>query len=79
MLAADERLGYDVMGVFPVAVANDGSVSTTLPKRSRVPFEHIVEMEVPLLDGRFFTMVDYASAGKKWNNGFRMAAWIATK
>lgn len=79
VLAADERLGYDATDVFPVAIANDGSVSTTLPKRSRVPFEHIVEMEVPLLDGRFFTMVDYASAGKKWNNGFRMAAWIAMK
>ncbi len=79
VLAADEELGYDVAGVFPVAVTQDGFVPTTFSDMSHTPFDHIIKAEIPLSNGKTFTMVDYASAGKKWNNGRKIAAWIATK
>jgi hypothetical protein len=36
----------------------------------------MIEVAVPLADGGFMHMTDYASAGKLWTEESKMAAWI---
>ena len=47
-----------------------------LPEKEIAPYPHMIEVAVPLADGGFMHMTDYASAGKLWTEESKMAAWI---
>ena len=79
MLAQDNRLGYSVDDPIDVAVNSDGSVDARLPERDSAPFPHILEMQIPLADGSWQTLTDYASAGKLWTQESKMAVWLLTR
>ena len=76
MLAQDDRLGYSVDTPIDVKVNADTTVDVKLSD-GKSPYESIVEVEVPLTDGAYMTVTDYASAGKDWES--RMAVWFLTK
>lgn len=79
MLAQENRLGYSVDEPVDIAVNADGYVDATFPKENKAPYEHIVELEVPLTDGGKMTVTDYSSAGKTFNEESKMAVWFLTK
>lgn len=78
ILAQENRLGYSVDTPVTVKVNADGCVDATFPETDIAPYEHIVEVKIPLDEGEI-TLTDYASAGKLWNEESKMAAWILTK
>ena len=57
----------------------DGYVLTAVPKQEIAPYEHLLELEVPLTDGNAMHVTDYASAGKLWTEESKMAAWMLVK
>jgi len=75
ILAQDARLGYDVAEPAPIRIRDDGTVDTAFAAEE-ADFPHLLQVCVPLLDGRKMELVDYASAGKTWDDTSRMAAWI---
>lgn len=75
-LAQENRLGYSVDEPVEIAVGEDGYVDVTFPEKKIAPYENILELEVPLADGRRMHVTDYASAGKLWTKESRMAAWM---
>lgn len=79
ILAQENRLGYSVDEAIEVLVNDDGYVDVSFPEKDTAPYEHIVEVRVPLKDGRAMTVTDYASAGKLWTEESKMAAWMLTK
>lgn len=76
ILAQENRLGYSVDEPVSIKVESDGYVLVTTPEKELAPYEHILELEVPLTDGTGMHVTDYASAGKLWNEESKMAAWI---
>ncbi len=76
ILAQENRLGYSVDKPVDIKVESDNSVLVTFPEEDIAPYEHILEMEVPLADGRKMRVTDYASAGKLWTEESKMAAWM---
>lgn len=78
ILAQENRLGYSVDDPVKVLVDEDGYVDVTMPEKEIAPYEHILEVEVPLADGRKMHVTDYASAGKLWTEESKMAAWMLT-
>lgn len=76
-LAVDENMGYDALGIYPIAQTEDGTVQALATQSSRG--DCIMEKEILLKDGRTVTLVDYASAGKRWNNGRKIAVWLRVK
>lgn len=79
VLAADNRLGYSVDEPFDIEIEDSCYVNTRLPKDKQNIYKNILEMEVPQKDGSYFTVTDYASAGKTWNKKSKMAAWLLLK
>ena len=79
ILAQENRLGYSVDDPVSILVGEDGYVDVTFPEKEIAPYEHILEMEVPLADGSKMHVTDYASAGKLWTEESKMAAWILTE
>jgi len=79
VLAQENRLGYNVDEPVEIAVGEDGYVDAVFPIKEIAPYEHILEMEVPLSDGSSMHMTDYASAGKLWKDESKMAAWVLVK
>ena len=79
VLAQESRLGYDVDEPVSICIGEDKTTEALIPKEDTAPYEHIVEVSVPLLDGGRMTLTDYASAGKLWSSKSKMAAWILTK
>lgn len=79
VFAQENRLGYSVDDPIEVDVRADGFVDVVLPETDKAPYPHIVEARVPLCDGSYMTVTDYASAGKLWNEESKMAAWMLTK
>lgn len=77
-LAVDSRLGRDASEAFDIAVSEDGYVKTSVPEKDVAPYEHMIELEVPMENGTSFRVTDYASAGKLWTEESKMAAWIYT-
>ena len=76
MLAEDERLGYSADT--PITVLdNNGYAEVTVTTPADYP--NLLTAEVALEGGETITLTDYASAGKVWNNGKRMAVWLLTK
>lgn len=76
VLAQENRLGYSVDEPVDILVGADGYVDVTFPEKEIAPYEHILEVEVPLVDGSKMHVTDYASAGKLWNEESKMAAWM---
>lgn len=79
VLAQENRLGYSVDTPISVKVENDGYVNMKTPEKDIAPYKHIIELCVPLEDGSFMHVTDYASAGKLWNEDSKLAAWMLTK
>lgn len=75
-LAVDSQLGYDAGGIFDIAVSEERYVDVRYPKKEKAPYANLLELEVPLSDGGYFSVTDYASAGKLWNKESKIAAWI---
>lgn len=73
MLAVSEKLGYDVDRPF------DFDLPVKDAKCVNIPEHHTVAVDFHLKDGKSVTLIDYASAGKTWQNDDRIAAWIDTK
>ena len=74
VLARDARLGEDVDAKVMPALDESG-FAAGLP-RDTTPFPCMVAVNVPLKNGGCMKMVDYASAGKTWNEDSRMCAWF---
>ncbi len=72
-LARDARLG-DV-GT-PVSLAVDADGYAVLRPTEVTAFPVVCAYEVALTDGTSVTMIDYASAGKTWNDESRMECWM---
>ena len=79
ILAQENRLGYSVDEPVNIKVKDDGCVDVIFPEKDVAPYEHIVEVAVPLVNGNYMTLTDYSSAGKLWNEESKMAAWILTE
>ena len=75
MLAQDERLGYSTDTPITVTDKN-GFADVTLTENHVYPA--ILTVEASLEGGKTITLTDYASAGKVWNNGKRVAVWMLT-
>ena len=78
-LAQENRLGYSVDDPADILVNNDGYVDVKFPENDIALYEHIIELLIPLKNGNYMTVTDYSSAGKLWNEGSKMAAWIKIK
>lgn len=76
VLAQENRLGYSVDEPIDIKVEEDGYVEAVVSENPIAPYRHIIEMEIPLTDGKKMHVTDYASAGKGWNKNCKMAAWI---
>lgn len=79
MLAQENRLGYSVDEPIEVKTDANGNIEVKIPDTDSAPYRHIVEVGVPLTDGSYMTVTDYASAGKLWNDESKMAVWMLTK
>ena len=77
ILAQDNRLGYSVDE--PVEIETDGQDTVKASVNENVGFPHILALDIRLKNGEKMTTLDYASAGKLWNEKSKMAAWILTK
>ena len=78
MLAQDSRLGYSILKPMDIVVGADGYVDVFLSKKKVAPFDTIVEVGIPISNGSYIPVVDYASAGKLWTEESKMAVWILT-
>lgn len=79
ILAQENRLGYSVDEPVDIAVEPDGYVLVTIPEKEIAPYQHLLEVEVPLTNGEKMHVTDYASAGKLWTEESKMAAWMLIK
>lgn len=79
VMAQENRLGYSVDEPVSIVADQDGYVDAKFPEKDIAPYEHMVELQVPLADGTYMTLTDYASAGKTYTDESKMAAWILTK
>lgn len=79
VLTAENQLGYSVDDAFPIRVREDGFVDAVMPEEEIAPYPHMVEMTVPLEDGRRMHLTDYGSAGKTWSKESKLAAWIRVR
>lgn len=78
MLAQENRLGYSVDDAISVKVSEDGYVECALSEEKKAPYNNIIEIEIPLENGKKMTVTDYASAGKLWGEESKMAVWMLT-
>ena len=76
MLAEDERLGYSVDTPITPMVDGDGYASVCMTECDAYP--NMLAVRAALADGSSIILTDYASAGKVWNNGKKMAVWLLT-
>lgn len=79
MLAQEQRLGYNVDTPVKIKADENGIVKAVVPDKDTAPYEHIVEVKVPLENGEYMTLTDYSSAGKLWNSKSKLAVWILTE
>ena len=76
ILAEDERLGYSTdTPILPLA-DSDGYAVVELADVAEYP--SIVAVRLSLSSEGEMLLTDYASAGKDWNNGKKIAAWLLT-
>ncbi len=78
ILAQENRLGYSVDEPIDVEINAEEYVEVLFPEKEIAPYKHIIELCVPLKDGKKIHVTDYASAGKLWTEESKMAAWMLT-
>ena len=78
ILAQENRLGYSVDEPVEIDIKEDGYVETVFPKKEIAPYDHLLELEVPLKNGSTMHVTDYSSAGKLWTEESKMADWMLT-
>ena len=77
VLAADARLGYDFTAPIQLDIAEDGSVEVCACEATEIDDSRLcVGVEC---GGEVRRFVDYASAGKTYDEASEMAAWLYTK
>ena len=74
VLARDAQLGQCVDTPVQPVLRRDGSVQAHLC--NEIPFPSQIGLRIRLTDGTFMPMVDYASAGKTWQEDSKMCAWF---
>ena len=79
MLAQENRLGYSVDDAVSVKVNDDGFIDIAYSENKTAPYSCEFEAQIPTTDGGYFTVTDYASAGKLWTEESKMAVWFNTK
>lgn len=79
MLAQDTRLGYSTDKAVNVLINKDGSVDVDEKIKTVAPYKNIIELGIPLSNGKVMHMTDYASAGKLLTEESKMAVWILTE
>lgn len=77
MLAQDSRLGYCVDEPLNIKVNDDGCVDVCVTPVNE--YDNILGVNVPLKNGGFIKLTDYASAGKLWTEQSKMAVWMLTE
>ena len=77
VLAADKRV-TDPDAVLDVKCNENGIVSEEFSYCTEIP-EHKICREVSLTNGEKIRLIDYASAGKTWEENSRTAAWLRRK
>ena len=77
MLCEDEELGYSLDT--PISVAQDDEGFVKVKASENDVIDSMISVSAPLSEGGEITLVDYASAGKRWNNGKRIAVWLLAK
>lgn len=77
VLARDARLDGTVDEAVRICYDVDGVVD--LQPSAKAGFDTITEFSVPQENGTFFTVIDYASAGKTWREDSKYACWLPTK
>ena len=73
VLARDEAFGGDI--TIPIAI-DVSKESVALKKVENPAFSSLVCFEVTEMNGNHFLMCDYASAGKRWELPYKIAAWF---
>lgn len=79
VMAMDSRLGYDLKEASDIKIGADGYVEAIEAEGSEIPYKHIIALKLPLRNGGFVKLTDYASAGKLLNKDSEMAAWIKVR
>ena len=79
MLAQENRLGYSVDDAVSVKINDDGFIDIVYSENKTAPYACEFEAQIPTTDGEYFTVTDYASAGKLWTEESKMAVWMNTK
>ena len=77
VLARDARLGDDLHSPVDIAEDSDGYASEVIPAETDLPC--ICCFRVRQNDGSYLPVMDYASAGRTWDNRSLMSAWMHTK
>ncbi len=77
VLARDARLKEDVDA--PVCILFDENGIVELAPSGKADFYCQAEYSVPQRDGTSFTVIDYASAGKTFDESSRYGCWMPTK
>ena len=77
VLARDKRLPGDVHT--PVDVEEDAEGYATVEPIELSDFTAFYAFRVKETDGSYFEVVDYASAGRTWDNRSLMCAWMPTR
>ena len=77
VLARDARLDGTVDEAVEIAYDENGYVA--LENSDKAGFNAMCEYQVPLKNGKSFTVIDYASAGKTWDDKSKFACWLPTK
>ena len=78
ILASDARLGYDPNEFVDVAFDADGCVEATCVSDAAIPDCELM-LSVLQRNGMSIKLVDYASAGKTWDEKSLYAAWMPLK
>lgn len=73
VLAADEEVAHYEFDRPNEPIACDGTVGT---KEAETEIEHLLALRVPMKDGSEATFIDYASAGKSWDEAYPFACWL---
>ncbi len=79
MLAQDNRLGYSVDDPIEPVVKEDGEICANFLLEEPIPYPHIIATRIPLKDGSYQTLTDYASAGKLMTEESKMAVWLLSE
>ena len=74
VLARDARFGGDIEAGVQVLYDDEGVVA--VKPSGTAGFDRIVELEVPLVNGGSFKVIDYSSAGKTWDEDSKCACWL---